>query len=222
METLILPQLRLQQIIKNWLQWIRDDFKINKEEDTYLYRLFGPNSTIGKYNYFTQGKHVFTEEVSEISGLDVRLFFDISRQSAPTIHITLPGENSGADGIGMDEGYSEPIFNDELGEYIPVFTRRYDTLYNIIITSTSTIEALLIYEVLRSGLTSMQQMISVAFGLENMKFSGQDLTINQAMVPKHMFLRMLGVSFSYEVHTPQLIPQQVIRDIVFNQSVIIK
>jgi len=221
MDTLILPQIRLQKIIKTFLEWIREDFRINEEEDTYLFKLFGVGTTIGNYDYYHQGKHIFTQDVNELEGIDVKLFFDAKRSAIPTIHVTLPSENPGADGIGVDEGYQDSDYNDARGEYVPIMTRRYDTQYNLIITSQNPLEALLIYEVLRAGLISMQQSIQVSWGLSEMKLSGQDLTINQEQVPAHIFLRMLGVGISYEVKVPQLIPATIIRDIVFKEKIIL-
>jgi hypothetical protein len=222
MRQLVFPQLKLHRAIRAFFKFIKEDFKTNREEETYLYKLMGGgDSKLGLYDFYKQAAHLFTLESNDQQGIEVTAFFNANRAALPTVHITLPGESPQDDGIGFDEGYQEALYNNNTGEHMTVFTRRFNTQYNLLITSKNPMEVLMIYEVLRAGLIGMNEAL-FCWGIENVSLSGQDLTINPEIVPQGVFMRSMGIAMNYEVDAPSVHKEDTITDIKFNYKFIIK
>ncbi len=141
------------------------------------------------------------------------MFFDTERAALPTIHITLPNEQTGQSGIGVDEGFVDELH--EGGKSVPILTRRFDTQYSIIVTSDNSFEVIMIYYTLRSLLIST--FVQLEFeGLSNPKLSGQDLRLYQEIIPRNVFARAIGLSVSYEESSPALFSKDEITSIIFD------
>jgi len=210
---IVVPEIILKTLLDGVLSEIREDFADeNDEKKSVLYKLFG-GVKIGKWDYFEQARDLFLREKDHPRRLDTRLFFDATRTSIPTMHITMPAENASGDGFGIDEGYQEGTFDPVKQEYTPTFTRMFNTRYHIIITSDNTLEVLLIYHCVRALLISIFESIELS-GLRNPKLSGQDIKINSELVPPHIFMRGIGLDVSYEVDVPRFYDEKVISKII--------
>jgi hypothetical protein len=194
---IIIPEITLFKILETIIKFIEIDFNNTTDENkTMLFKIFGDNQ-VGKFNFYEQAKDIFLRDNAHPRQIAVRMMFDAQRANLPTIHISLPSESPGADGIGVDEGYQENDVDTENRTVNKTYTRMFDTQYNCIISSDNSTEVLLIYHLLKSMLIGIFDTMEFS-GLRNPKLSGQDLQINSDIVPPHIFTRGVGISCSYE------------------------
>jgi len=218
---IIIPEIVLFKIVNGLILHISKDFEAQTDEtQSLLYRLLHGNS-VEKFDYYTQGKDLFLRGVDHPRKIAVRQFFDISRADLPTVHITLPGENAAFDGIGVDQGLNEPIFDDANLRFTPVYNRNFEAQYSIIFTSDNTFEVLLMYNTIRSLMISIFDSVQI-LGLMNPRLGGQDLQINSELIPKHIFIRALTLSSNYDVAVPRFFDEQMIQSIIFTGTPIIE
>lgn len=203
---IVIPEIKILEIIEVALKTAELDFRAQTDETkSLLYRIFGTNQ-VGKFNFFEEAKDLFLRGDDHPRKIETRMMFDAQRASLPTIHISMPSDSPGADGIGVDQGYQEDIVDesDPDNKYvIPVYTRMFDAQYNAIITSDNTLEVLLTYHLLRSMLIAIFDQIEFA-GIRNPKLSGQDLQIQGDLIPPTVFARGIGISCSYETTVPSI------------------
>lgn len=198
-----IPEIKIVEVIEVALKTVEYDFNNEADEEkTLLYRIFGENQ-MGKFNFFKEAKDLFLRGNEHPRKIETRMMFDAQRAALPTIHISMPSDSPGADGIGVDQGYQENIVDQVQQEVIPVYTRMFDATYHAIITSDNSLEVLLIYHLLRSVLIGIFDQIEFN-GIMNPKLSGQDLNIQGDLVPPHIFARGIGISCSYEITVPSI------------------
>lgn len=209
----ILPEILLKKRIEYLLEYIKTDTLsiAVSESDKFLYRLFN-GSVIGNYDYYEQATALFTKTDDDPRKIETRMFFDRTRAHCPTIHITLPSNHPYGDGISTDNNYVAPQFNDIAGTYSTTNTRSFVNKYNLIITSDNTFEVLLMFYCLQSLMIADMQNLELN-GFRNIKFSAQDLIINDAMMPTNIFMRSLIMDFFFEINIPSLNINTTINDI---------
>lgn len=204
-----IPSVRLYNITSSLLDIARKDTENPIVEDQFIFQLFD-GIVVGDYIYYDEIRHIISLSKGNERRLEVRQFFDMDRLAIPTIHITLPGEQSGAaDGIGMDEGIASPLWKDNDREYTPVLERTFTTQQRIIITSDNANEVVVIYELLKALFISIFPSIDI-MGLENPKLSGQDLMIKDQHVPKGIFMRALTLSTMSTYNVPSQFSQKIV------------
>jgi len=213
---IIIPEIVLFNLITGLVTHISKDFEANLADETksLLYNLLHGNK-FGKFDYYDQGKELFLRRTDHPRKVAVRQFFDVSRADLPTIHITLPGESAAFDGIGVDEGFKSPLWDDDNLRFTPVYNRNFEAQYSIIFTSENTLEVLLMYNTMRSLLISIFDSVQLV-GLQNPKLGGQDLQINSDLIPKHIFIRALTLHSNYDVSVPRFFSDQMMQDIIFS------
>jgi hypothetical protein len=222
MGMLIIPEFVLLDAVKKGLAFVRADYELNKthEEKSYLYKVLGGTS-IERYDYFTQGKNIFLCGADDPRLLTVDLMYNIEMKHFPSVYIALAAEQHGQNGLGVDEGFKEYEFEDEtdeaLGTSTPVFTRRQNTSYNLMIMSDNSSEVILIYHFLKALLISLHPHLNIK-GLENLTFSGQDLQLNSELIPKHAFMRAINLGLQYEASSPDLRTTPMITNLLINES----
>jgi len=222
---IFIPEIELHNTLKAILTLIREDYESrSNKEHTLLYKILGSNR-LQRYNLYEQGKKVFLAKEDDPRFLDVQMFFNMKRASIPTIHITLPSEQAGQDGLGIDEGYADPAHDEmpsigdpDILQTSPNYTRRFDTTYNIIITSDNTNEVILIYHLLRAILIPVFDHLNQV-GIENCKIGGRDIQAYPSLVPDSIFMRGLSLSFSYQITSPGIFKQDVIQKIILDYSI---
>jgi len=198
---MIIPELTLSKLLIGLIKQVKLDFEANVADETksLLYQYF--NGLVDhKKDYYVQAKDLFTREPDHARNIEVRLFFDASRAAVPTIHITMPSEQQGQNSLGLGESGYDTIDVD--GERTTAYERRFDTQYHIVCTSDNHSEVLLMYHLVRAGLISVFDTLSLT-GLENARISGQELKLNADLVPNHIFMRAVGVDCSYDVSVPR-------------------
>jgi hypothetical protein len=143
----------------------------------------------------------------------------MKRAAIPTIHINLPSEQSKDNALGISEGFRELGLGNDPDTWKTTFNRRFAAEYNLVISSDNTNEVVLIYHIVRSMLISLFDHLNLS-GLENITLSGRDLQINSELVPPHVFMRTIGMNFSYDVGAIEVFENAVINDLIFNQTTI--
>lgn len=206
-----IPEILIHRAISGIVNFVKKDLRENIPEETYLYKLLR-DSKVGDYNFFKQAGEIFSREKDKVNQLTVKLFFDSKRAEIPTIHVLLPSESTGQNGLGLDLGHVDPDFDDIGGTQTPYFTRRFKTNYQIVITSNNSLEVIMLYHILRSAVISSMDALSLA-GIQNLSLSGGDLNLHPDIVPATVFVRGFNMSFDYDVSAPALTPQLMITDI---------
>lgn len=211
---MIIPEFQLYNLVETLVTYVKSELQTNPDESkTILYNIFN-GVKFGKLDLFELSKEFFSRKKDHPRQLEIRLGFDASRAQIPTIHITLPSERSGPNGIGVDEGYLDSIIDDVDKTITPVFTRTFENQYAIIVTSDNTLEVILLYNLLKSLFISITESVELA-GLRNVKFSGQDVQLNASLVSANIFARGLMLDFFYELSVKRLLSQPLINNILF-------
>jgi len=218
----LVPEIQIFNAVKAILEFIRTDFdNFDNEEDTLLFRICGDNN-LQRYNFFEQAKTVFLAKPDNPRFLDVNVFFNMERANIPTIHITLPAEQSDKDGLSLDEGYRGYQEVKGMGgedQQKPNYTRRFSTQYQLVVTSDNSNEVVMIYHLLRGILIPVIDHFNMV-GLENIKLSGRDIQNMNTIVPTHIFMRAIGLALEYEVTVESLFPEDIIQQICTKFSVL--
>lgn len=209
------PEFIICETLTAVLKTLRLDYEgASDKTKTILYYLCS-GLRFQRYNYWEQSQTVFLRKPNEPRFLEVDLMFNMDRDGAPTIHVTTPGENQpqNQNAVGIDEGYFEHVVLelDSGSRRHSVFTRRHQATYDIVITSDNSNEVVMIYHIVRALLTSVTHHLSLK-GLENINFSGQDLTPYMEMMPKNMYARAIRLALSYETSTVSLNNYPIIED----------
>lgn len=196
------PEFILLETLENALKFVRNDFADQmNEQDTYLYKML-QGTQFQRYDFFEQAKQVICGDIDDPRRLECDLIFNFDRNGAPTIHINLPSEMSTQDnGMGIDEGYVDNIYTDgdvdTPGSYHKVWTRRFQAVYNIVITSDNTNEVIFLFHFVRALLLSTYDHLSLS-GLQNITFGGQDIQPYSDLIPPNLFMRAISVNLQYE------------------------
>lgn len=215
---LIVPELILKAHLDAVLELLKSDYNtLTDKSKSFLYYMFY-GKTLDKFNWYTEAITLFLRTGKDHRKIETRFMYDSERAHLPTIHITLPGETKGSDGIGLDE--NETDYDDTNFKYRPIIQRRYDANFNLIITSDNTLEVLLIYHAIRAMLNSIITSLD-AFGLENIKVSGQDLNIVPGIIPEGIFARSIGVSLEYPVLIPRFFTDDMVQRLIITGKMIL-
>lgn len=203
-----IPEVILFNHIEQGLKFLRVDFDEQaSEEDTFLARIFSGIVIDKRYNVLEQAKKIFIEnDEKEQRFVEVHFMFNAHRSNLPTIHVTLPAEQtqSGGNGMGMDQGYMEPIVSTET--ITGVFTRRSQTTIGIVITSDNPNEVIAIYYTLKALLIALMPSLHLA-GLENAILSGGDVQLG------NFFSKAMNVNCQYETSVPNIFSSPIIRSL---------
>jgi hypothetical protein len=198
----LLPEIQLKRLLDHLISKVKENYlsKTDKSK-TFLYRLFYSNNVEG-YDFYQQALTLLMRGSNDPRRVEVRMFFDRSRASIPTIHINLPSESPFGDSIGFGIGNVGPIFDDENNTYTNNRERVFQEKYNITLTSDNSYEVLILYYLLKAILIAKVDILEIN-GLRNISISGQDLMVNDSIVPP-IFMRSLNLSFHYEFSVPEL------------------
>lgn len=196
-----IPEITVFQALNALLEYIRSDFKNNpNEEKTFLYKNLKGEQIEG-IDLYQESKKLFLPTNKSQRAFKISMGYDLNRANLPTMHIIVPSDiDGGINGLGGDEGYIRS--NDESRETKEtIYSRGFGAQYNLLITSDNQYELLIIYHLFRALLvaTTPQLDNDGKFGLRNLKLSGQDITLQQDLVPVHIFHRILAINFVYEV-----------------------
>jgi hypothetical protein len=221
----IVPELKLYRLINALVDQVAVDYNSHTDKNkTFLYKLFGSDSTLGKYDYYAQSVDLFVGRgIDHPRKMDVRMMFDSAIATVPTMHITTPSENNSFNEIGVGEsGLERNVDYDPLtNSNTPIYNRRFQAQYYVICTSESSQEVFLMYHVLKAMMISALDWINLA-GFENPQLSGQEIRQNDQSVPNHIYMRGVGLSCHYTMEVPRYFDTKIITDIALSVTPIIQ
>lgn len=207
---IIMPEIIIYKSLVSIFNIVKQDFlESTDEEQSMLFNFFGKDENgdflnFEQFNYFEQAKETFIQKSPQVN-----LGYNLEVASMGSIHILLPGENGQPLTIGADENYQPYIQNQT--EFKATFSQRFDSTYNILITSENTFEVILIYNLLKSSILALNYHFELA-GLRLPKTSGQDLNVQSDLVPTHIFHRSLMLNFFYELNVSDFFYKKLVKN----------
>lgn len=210
-----IPEIIIRDTVEKIVRLVAIDYDSRtNEEDTILYHLLA-NQALKRYTLFDQSKTVFLKKEDDPRYIEVNVQLNRQRLGPPTIHIMLPSEEEVDMTLGIGEGELDYIFDeDDDTKYKRTFNKRFKANYNIVITSDNVNEVILIYNILRAGLMATNEHFQT-YGLFNFRLSGRDLMIDPGLVPPHIVMRSIGVSFEYSVGSMEYKINDYLKDFSF-------
>jgi len=205
---IIVPQLLVEDAVRKLLSILRKDLLNKPWQETILYTLWSETDRFG-VEYAEEVRDLFSRKEGENSRfIDVRLSFDAERANIPTIHVTVPTDEEKAPFLGNNQnGYGgETLSNGS--EYRDMYSRMFTARVSLVITSDNAHECMLIYETIRALLISIIPVITLG-GFENARLSGQDLMLNQDLVPPNIFIRSISLTGDYLIKVPDIVTRQI-------------
>jgi len=223
MEATIIPEVVLYNLITGMVNHVSADLESHSTdpENSFIGRmLMGIKDH--KHDYFIEAQSLFSRRDDNPRKIRTRLFFDAQEAHIPTIHVTMPQENSGQNSLGAGEyGHEDYTYTNSLNnEESPARERRFDTNYQILITSDNHREVLIIYHIVRGMLISALSEVNIA-GLENPRLGGQDIRTNENIIPSSIFMRGISLQCSYDVLVPRFFSSQQISQLIINPGTVI-
>ena len=213
MEAIILPEIVLFRVVNGMLIHLRKDYEeATDKTTTKIHRLFHGQEA-QKFDYEKEAINLFTRATDHARKIEVNLHYNAERSNIPQIHIALMSDQQGANDIGMGEhGHIDSTYVDG-NTVTPTYNRRFDAQYMVVCTSDSQSECMLMYRTIQAMLISVADTLGL-YGLENVRFSGQELRLNRDIVPQNISVRGVGVQTLHEVKVPRLFDHKTISDII--------
>lgn len=219
-----LPESILFRFLTLSLQTIRKDLQNvgSKLEESILADIFHPLDGMNGYNYLEQCAGILNRPKNHDKALLVRYFFDLTRANLPTIHFNLPGESTGVNqSLGFGAGDSSQYqFDDVDGTRKSSYAREFRATYNIAITSVNPEEVLTLYNLVKAIFISFHEYFTSALGFRNLEIGGMDLNLPEFQdLGVTLFSRGVQVTFSYLKEVPSMLKEEVIKDLLIDQTV---
>ena len=220
---ILLPEFVIHKTLVAIVEMLRADLAEHAADDTQslLYKILGKDEQgkplqLNLYNVFKQAKKIIQTE----NNLSVNFGYNQEVAQIISLHILLPSEQ-GKMAIGADEGYlSDDIVED--GEKTRVqnyYTQMYDATYQIMITSNNSAEVNVVYNILKSMLLMLVPQLEL-MGLRLPTLSGNDVVMQDDLVPVPLFHKVINLSFTYEHNVPQMVQQLVAKNFYYQWRMI--
>ena len=220
---ILLPEFVIHKTLVAIVEMLRADLAEHVADDTQslLYKILGTDEQgqplqLNLYNVFKQAKKIIQTE----NNLSVNFGYNQEVAQIISLHILLPSEQ-GKMAIGADEGYlSDDIVED--GEKVRVqnyYTQMYDATYQIMITSNNSAEVNVVYNILKSMLLMLVPQLEL-MGLRLPTLSGNDVVMQDDLVPVPLFHKVINLSFTYEHNVPQMVQQLVAKNFYYQWRMI--
>lgn len=220
---ILLPEFVIHKTLVAIVEMLRADLAEHAADDTQslLYKILGTDEQgkplqLNLYNVFKQAKKIIQTE----NNLSVNFGYNQEVAQIISLHILLPSEQ-GKMAIGADEGYlSDDIV--EGGEKTRVqnyYTQMYDATYQIMITSNNSAEVNVVYNILKSMLLMLVPQLEL-MGLRLPTLSGNDVVMQDDLVPVPLFHKVINLSFTYEHNVPQMVQQLVAKNFYYQWRMI--
>ena len=220
---ILLPEFVIHKTLVAIVKMLRSDLAEHAADDTQslLYKILGTDEQgqplqLNLYNVFKQAKKIIQTETN----LSVNFGYNQEVAQIISLHILLPSEQ-GKMAIGADEGYlSDDIVED--GEKTRVqnyYTQMYDATYQIMITSNNSAEVNVVYNILKSMLLMLVPQLEL-MGLRLPTLSGNDVVMQDDLVPVPLFHKVINLSFTYEHNVPQMVQQLVAKNFYYQWRMI--
>lgn len=207
-----LPEQILFNVLRAGLETYKSDYNASSNKDDSLISQMFKGIIIDGFDFYAQAKNLILRNQSDPNQVKLRMFFDLSAAALPTIHITLPSEVPGANGIGFDAGFEENFQTQDGLEEGFTYTRSFNTTFEIVCTSANTFEVLTLYNIVKSIFIIAINSFELS-GLQNIKLSGSDLRLPEGFESFPFYGRTLRVDLMYDYSIRELYLKQTIKDV---------
>ena len=220
---ILLPEFVIHKTLVAIVEMLRADLAEHAADDTQslLYKILGTDEQgqplqLNLYNVFKQAKKI----VQTKNNLSVNFGYNQEVAQIISLHILLPSEQ-GKMAIGADEGYlSDDIVEDGKKARVQnYYTQMYDATYQIMITSNNSAEVNVVYNILKSMLLMLVPQLEL-MGLRLPTLSGNDVVMQDDLVPVPLFHKVINLSFTYEHNVPQMVQQLVAKNFYYQWRMI--
>lgn len=219
MSAIILPDIVLAKTLESIVKFLREDLATNDEKSTVLYKLLGVEEDgqplqMNSYNFFKQAKKI----IQTPENLSVNFGYNQEVAKLTSLHILLPSEQGEAT-IGEDEGYrDEETFNPTTHDKETTqrqFTSTFNSTYQIMITGLNSTEVNLVYNILKSMLLMFYEHLE-AMGLMIPTLGGNDIVMQDDLIPVPLYHKVLNLTFKYELTVPKYLKDYIAKNIYQN------
>ena len=208
---LLIPEFVIHQTLTSALTFVRTDYaaNVNTPEKSWLYKVC-QDASFQRFIAFQEAVAIICGPDDNTRTLEIELMFNLHKVGPPTIHITMPSEQtqSGGNAMSSGEDYNDTLFEDSYTDpsnpntyqdttVTPVLSRRFNTTYNIVVTSDNLTEVVFLYHFVRSLLISCLFTLNER-GLQNISLGGQDIKPYSDLMPASTFMRAISMSLQYE------------------------
>ena len=217
---MIFPEIEIDKILRGLLQYIVDDYNNSSfEEDSFLYQIFKDANFGDTYNIFEQAKELFLRETKSPDKIAINLMLPREVSPVPSIHIVIPSEAEGVyNTLGYGVGNANNIERQD-NKVQSFLERTFKSDYQLVITSTNNIEAIIMYRTVLAGLIAIKDsFLHAGFDLQNI--TGADLVLNQNTAP-NLYGKTINLSLDYTVSVPSVVLADNITNIVFLKADIV-
>lgn len=220
---ILLPEFVIHKTLVAIVKMLRADLAEHAADDTQslLYKILGTDEQgqplqLNLYNVFKQAKKIIQTE----NNLSVNFGYNQEVAQIISLHILLPSEQ-GKMAIGADEGYlsDDIVENGEKTRVQNYYTQMYDATYQIMITSNNSAEVNVVYNILKSMLLMLVPQLEL-MGLRLPTLSGNDVVMQDDLVPVPLFHKVINLSFTYEHNVPQMVQQLVAKNFYYQWRMI--
>ena len=220
---ILLPEFVIHKALVAIVEMLRADLAEHAADDTQslLYKILGTDEQgkplqLNLYNVFKQAKKIIQTK----NNLSVNFGYNQEVAQIISLHILLPSEQ-GKMAIGADEGYlSDDIVEDGKKTRVQnYYTQMYDATYQIMITSNNSAEVNVVYNILKSMLLMLVPQLEL-MGLRLPTLSGNDVVMQDDLVPVPLFHKVINLSFTYEHNVPQMVQQLVAKNFYYQWRMI--
>lgn len=215
----IIPELALYDLIEKMTTYLSSDLAgAVSDEETLLYSILGDNEYKGSL-YFDKAKKIFLRAKENPRKIRFQLYYTYEIEEIPTISISAPVDQpaSGADSLGGGENsYLDKVLSPE--ETNPFFTRNFQSTINIIVTSKNVEEQVILYNVYRALLVGFLPVLDL-MGFRNPSLSGRDMQVDPELINSNAYVRIISISYFYEVSVPQKKIREMISTLNWNPEI---
>ena len=213
-----IPNLKIKKILDELIAMVildhTDKIAADLEPESWLYRTFH-GVEYGNFDFYEQAVNVLVDrDRFDPKKLDVKIGWNMSNTTRPSIHIVAPAESQGGESsIGMSEDTNK-FYNNEDGTSVEKTGRSYEGGYELMINSDNEFEAELIYRFLQALFQSAYDTLQNSFS-GTFSFSGKQVVFDPEIIP-YNFMRVMTININHTIEVPKFTLTNYLNDVRFN------
>ena len=214
---LLIPEARMFQVLEGLVEFIRCEIKDPNvaEQDSFLYLLLQGNydSTI---DYYNEAKNIFSKSEKDERFLVIKQSLDKSRLQLPTVTLLVDDEKlHKKNSVGQGQGdYPNLELSD--GSVRATFAKRYNSSFQVLVSSDNVAEVMIVEAVIKAGLVSIFETFDNSC-LQNPKVETSAISLDDSAI--NASYRSISVDFFYDLVTPSIYSDKIREAITFTSKI---
>lgn len=213
----MLPLIQLKKIVEKLIDYPIEEHNDQNlsESETFLYKLlYGQKD--GIYDFYEQAKAIFLRTNKDPRKMRIQLEYPKDKTTLPAIILREPTRDEG-DSNTIGKAYEEVLsfgntsFRDNFRD-----SKQFD--FSIICFSNSTLESILISEVLYSLLVGAYDTLASIYN--KVGYSMREIMVNTEMAPTPIIMREVRIKLQVDNYIPSLIKQEFLSELNFNEAIL--